>query len=174
MRPATLLKKILWRRCFPVNFAKFLRTSFLQNTYRRLLLFLNSLSTDPLTFSLANFLKFLWKTFPFFSLLLETCLEPRQTSRMEHFSENSWRLKVAKEKNSVIDLWQCFKYTTDYNMFKTVQLILWMPDNLVLLYAVPENILRNLLNINWNIEIAVDAFSCRITKIFHGEFNHLS
>ena len=28
-RPATLLKKRLWRRCFPVNFAKFLRTPFL-------------------------------------------------------------------------------------------------------------------------------------------------
>ena len=27
-RPATLLKR-LWRRCFPVNFAKFLRTLFL-------------------------------------------------------------------------------------------------------------------------------------------------
>ena len=26
--PATLLKKRLWRRCFPVNFAKFLRTPF--------------------------------------------------------------------------------------------------------------------------------------------------
>ena len=32
LRPATLLKKRLWRRCFPVNFVKFLRTSFLQNT----------------------------------------------------------------------------------------------------------------------------------------------
>ena len=32
-RPATLLKKrLLWHRCFPVNFAKFLRTTFLQNT----------------------------------------------------------------------------------------------------------------------------------------------
>ena len=30
--PATLLKKRLWHRCFPVNFAKFLRTPFLQNT----------------------------------------------------------------------------------------------------------------------------------------------
>ena len=30
--PATLLKKGLWHRCFPVNFAKFLRTPFLQNT----------------------------------------------------------------------------------------------------------------------------------------------
>ena len=29
----TLLKKRLWRRCFPVNFANFLRTLFLQNTF---------------------------------------------------------------------------------------------------------------------------------------------
>ena len=29
--PTTLLKKRLWHRWFPVNFAKFLRTSFLQN-----------------------------------------------------------------------------------------------------------------------------------------------
>ena len=27
-RPATLLKKRLWHSCFPVNFAKFLRTPF--------------------------------------------------------------------------------------------------------------------------------------------------
>ena len=32
--PATLLKKSLWHRCFPVNLAKFLRTPFLQNTPR--------------------------------------------------------------------------------------------------------------------------------------------
>ena len=35
---ATLLKKRLWHRCFPVNFAKFLRTPFSQNTAGRLLL----------------------------------------------------------------------------------------------------------------------------------------
>ena len=28
LRPATLSKKKLWRRCFPVNFVKFLRTPF--------------------------------------------------------------------------------------------------------------------------------------------------
>ena len=38
LRPATLLKKRLWHRCFLGNFAKFLRTSFLQNTSERLLL----------------------------------------------------------------------------------------------------------------------------------------
>ena len=32
LRPATLLKKRLWDRCFSVNFMKFLRTPFAQNT----------------------------------------------------------------------------------------------------------------------------------------------
>ena len=35
----SLLKKRLWRNRFPVNFAKFLRTPFLQNTSERLLLY---------------------------------------------------------------------------------------------------------------------------------------
>ena len=38
LRTATLLKKRLMHRCFPVNFAKFLRTPSLENTSRRLLL----------------------------------------------------------------------------------------------------------------------------------------
>ena len=38
LRPATLLKKRLWHMCFTVNFVKFLRTPFLQNTLGRLLL----------------------------------------------------------------------------------------------------------------------------------------
>ena len=42
---ATLLKKRLWHRCFPVNFAKCLRTPFLQNITGRLLL-LNENSVD--------------------------------------------------------------------------------------------------------------------------------
>ena len=38
LRPASLLKKRIWYRCFPVNFVKFPRTAFLQNTSERLLL----------------------------------------------------------------------------------------------------------------------------------------
>ena len=38
LRFATLLKKRLWHRCFPVNFAKLLRTPFLQNISGQLLL----------------------------------------------------------------------------------------------------------------------------------------
>ena len=37
LRTATLLQKRLWHRCFPVNFAKFLRKPFSQNTSGRLL-----------------------------------------------------------------------------------------------------------------------------------------
>ena len=37
-RPATLLKKRLWHKCFPVKFTKFLRTPFLQSSSWRLLL----------------------------------------------------------------------------------------------------------------------------------------
>ena len=38
LQAATLFKKRYWHRCFPVNFAKFLRTTFLKNTSGRPLL----------------------------------------------------------------------------------------------------------------------------------------
>ena len=38
LSPATLLKRRLRHRCFPLNFVKFLRTAFLQNTSGQLLL----------------------------------------------------------------------------------------------------------------------------------------
>ena len=39
LRPATLLEKRFWHKCFPVNFAKFLRTPFLTENLRWLLLY---------------------------------------------------------------------------------------------------------------------------------------
>ena len=36
LRPETLLKKRLWHRCFSVNFAKFLKTSFLLTEHLRM------------------------------------------------------------------------------------------------------------------------------------------
>ena len=38
LRPATLLRKRFWHRCFPVNFAKFLRAHFSIELLRWLLL----------------------------------------------------------------------------------------------------------------------------------------
>ena len=46
LRAVTLLKKRLWHRCFPVNSAKFLRTTFLQNTSGRLLLVIVGSKSD--------------------------------------------------------------------------------------------------------------------------------
>ena len=41
LRPATLLRKRLWHRCFPVNFAKFIRTPFIiEHLWWLLLVFL--------------------------------------------------------------------------------------------------------------------------------------
>ena len=39
---SNFIEKRLWHRCFPVNFMKFLRTPFLQNTSGRLLLFVQN------------------------------------------------------------------------------------------------------------------------------------
>ena len=39
LRPATLFKKRLWHRCFPVKFAKFSRTPFMEHLWWLLLLF---------------------------------------------------------------------------------------------------------------------------------------
>ena len=43
LRPATLLKKRLWRRCFPVNFEKFLKTPFFTEHLQWLLLLLDEI-----------------------------------------------------------------------------------------------------------------------------------
>ena len=47
--PATLLKKIPQRRCFPVNIAKFLRTSFSYNTSAALWLLFNIRRLDQVS-----------------------------------------------------------------------------------------------------------------------------
>ena len=44
LRPATLFKKRLWHMCFPLNFMKFLRTPFLTEHLRWLLLFFLNVS----------------------------------------------------------------------------------------------------------------------------------
>ena len=62
LSPATLSKKRLWHRCFPVNFAKFLRTPFLTEHPRWLLL------TVAVSVSVST-LYFLLDIFSFFTTL---------------------------------------------------------------------------------------------------------
>ena len=46
LRPATLLKKRFWHRCFPVNFVKFPKRLFLQNTFGDCLFFQLTTNTE--------------------------------------------------------------------------------------------------------------------------------
>ena len=55
LMPATLLKKRLWHKCFPVNFAKFLRTPFLIEHSRWLLLILLTDNISKLQISLLKY-----------------------------------------------------------------------------------------------------------------------
>ena len=50
LRPATLFKKRLWHKCFPVNFTKFLRTPFLQNTSGGCFYFLDIYGSQDIVF----------------------------------------------------------------------------------------------------------------------------
>ena len=50
LRPATLLKKSLWHRCFPVNFAKFIRTPFFTEHLRWLILYFTIDASGYITF----------------------------------------------------------------------------------------------------------------------------
>ena len=54
-RSAALLEKRLWCRCFPLCFAKFLRTPFLQITSGRLLLYLEFITSFPKSCLQMNF-----------------------------------------------------------------------------------------------------------------------
>ena len=74
LRPATLLKKILWHRCFPVNFAKFLRTPFLQNTSGRLLLFIVTQRRLFATVMLLRSLKQVYWKSPYFMSVISTVI----------------------------------------------------------------------------------------------------
>ena len=72
-RPATLLTKKLWYRYFPVNFAKVLRTLFLQNIFGGCFLIGSHLIKGKLKtrvfFSWDHFLVYFWyKTLTFLSL----------------------------------------------------------------------------------------------------------
>ena len=46
LRTTTLLQKRPWHKCFPINFAKFLRTAFLQNISGQLLLSMGSINME--------------------------------------------------------------------------------------------------------------------------------
>ena len=88
LRPATLLKKRPWHRCFPVNLAKFLRTPFFTEHFRWLLLALNE---SVLKWDLRP------KTHPGFNSIILMILWKRATHKvLWSFDQFSWSYEVIK------------------------------------------------------------------------------
>ena len=72
IRPATLLKKRLWHKCFPVNFAKFLRTPFFIEQPWWLLLELQIVTFSVLHLSGNFYTGLYFKSFRYFWNLVDT------------------------------------------------------------------------------------------------------
>ena len=88
--PATLFKKRLWHRCFHVNFSKFLRTLFLQNT-----------SGD--SFCLSNCVCisiFFLMTFLFYELCLSQVFSKVSLTRLGHFCSLKENIHMIRQQNS--------------------------------------------------------------------------
>ena len=127
LRPATLLKKRLWHRCFPLNFAKLPRTPFLQNTSGRGPgCLLNTLCTFNLRFvsrgfSLAygrlsykskNNLKN-WTQFLYY------CFEVRHAFREMSSIEKYWRQQICERiSTNMYPFWLNFTVTIRYFFHK--------------------------------------------------------
>ena len=88
--PPTLLKKSLWHRCFPVNFAKFLRTTFLQNTSGQLLLNVLLTYLAMVRMNIEEFISF------FCSEFFSSANQTKRSSRPEVFCKKDVLRNFAK------------------------------------------------------------------------------
>ena len=86
LRPATLLKKRLWHRCFPVNFSKLLRTPILKDICERLLLPFKKWPLNHDRFQIKPLRK----------------LEMLQAATFKSFLHQSYK------STQLLFLWQCF------------------------------------------------------------------
>ena len=95
LKACNFIKKRLWHRCFPVNFAKFFRTLFLQNTGR---LFLeNSANYTHLICALLRiwFFKLRWIGFCYrYSFIIDACV-----SDFSFFSGKTWNKSILIKLN---------------------------------------------------------------------------
>ena len=129
-RPATLLKKRLWHKCFPVNFAKFLRTTFF---YRRPLVATSGCSVN-LDFSskqnvtvkeiMSNFLsKKHYQQCFFFEKYLDFDLLPTLIHKILSSIKKSWVKKNFRLFTYLTPIfpspvyWKLFVY---FNQFETI------------------------------------------------------
>ena len=107
--PATPL---LWHRCFPVNFAKFLRTSFLRNTSWRLLL--HTIVKDWNTLTISQKITIL-------DVLI--CFE--YASELSCKRSLGWSISLINLKNPEAIVWMCSQLKVFLEISQNSQEITW-------------------------------------------------
>ena len=95
LRPAALLKKRPWHRCFLVNFEKFLRTPLLQNTSRWLILLLYFNTENVTALQVLSAIEFSCNTLPtfkFWQLLYKSVSIPLLVISL--LEKQKWRTRI--------------------------------------------------------------------------------
>ena len=151
-----LLKKRLWHRCFPVNFAKFLKTLFLQNTSGRLLLYLRQKEISKprkfmkgligkgvkdkqrrsATSKVELFVIIEADNYYHKELHLGCCSSPRSASGKDTHILNIFASNLHQE-GCREDFWRKIRLLLKSNVFETKIEMLWILGNKVVLVELP-------------------------------------
>ena len=128
-----LLKKSLWHRCFPMNFAKFLRTTFLQNTPDDCFCFIlfHAVRTETFIINEIAFIKF-YKTFEWkidsVSIFVIQLLNWKKISKLDSLEWKSNELVTFKWKSSELDSYE-WKWETSH---------FWMKKELIRQFSIKK------------------------------------
>ena len=131
LRSATLLKRKLWHRCFPVNFAKFVRTPFLTEHLGWLLLF-------------KLFLKWKKKLWPFSTARVHLTKGYEAAIRSHFLILNTWPTSTT---NSVSQWVNLNVLGIDVGVLPSLSHNIWPNSCHWPLFLPPENIRESLVHI---------------------------
>ena len=106
LRPATLLKKKLLHRCFPANFGKFLRTSFLIEHPRWLLLSVGKTKTVKLK---PLYKLIYWIQMYFLYSQIKVVKENSSSKQRKHIKKTGCNLKISKNVFLLQEFFKVFK-----------------------------------------------------------------
>ena len=104
LRSATLLKKKLWHRCFPVNFAKFLRTPFVHKTSGQLLIWTTASETSN-----TKYLELIKR---------RSKVQEKNMSCERALNFDQWKTFPENHKPMRVWLWLVYKFTENYCRFR--------------------------------------------------------
>ena len=106
LRPATLLKKKLLHRCFPANVGKFLRTSFLIEHPRWLLLSVGKTKTVKLK---PLYKLIYWIQMYFLYSQIKVVKENSSSKQRKHIKKTGCNLKISKNVFLLQEFFKVFK-----------------------------------------------------------------